>query len=227
MAALSLGLASAQDIAKQADLPRTTAYSVLAYLIKRGVVGKTVTQRKARFLAEPPRKLLSLLNDLRTQVEKSLPELEALYNTSETKPKIIFYEGRGAIRKMFDDTLETKPQEILMWNTNAYFAFEEYQHDKAYIDKRVELGIRAKRICGAGSQWDTRHKPRDVQELAETVVVPRSIFWPGIEVNIYGNKVVFINFAEHNGIIIESKAIAQAMRQVYHLSWLGAQHISV
>jgi len=225
LSALGLGVTSAQQIAKQAELPRTTVYSVLGYLLERGVVAKTVHQGKMRFLAEPPEKLLFILNELKNQVEKSLPELGALYNQGETKPKIVFYEGKGAIKKMFDDTLEVKPKEILMWNTDSYFDFDRYGHDKHYIEKRTRLGIRAKRICGEGSRWHTKNKPHDKEELSETLVVPKDVFWPGIEVNIYANKVVFMNFAENNGIIVESKAIADAMRQVYHLSWIGAQTI--
>lgn len=227
LASLELGSTSAQNIAKHADLPRTTVYSVLKYLVQRGVVAKTVVQGKTRFMTEPPKKLLSILNDLQSDIEKSLPEFDALYNKSETKPKILFYEGKGAIRKMFDDTLNVRPNEILMWNTNAYFDFEKYGHDKHYIDKRVELDIHAKRICGEGSLWHTKNKLHDARELSETLVVARNLFWPDIEVNIYANKVVFMNFAENNGIIIESQAIANAMRQAYHLSWLGAKSIQI
>ncbi len=227
MAALESGAASAQALAERAQLPRTTVYSILNHLVQRGVVSKTTYQGKSRFLADPPEKLLSILTDLRTQLEKSLPQLEAIYNVSETKPKIFFYEGKGAIRKAFDDTLQVRPNEILMWNTDLYFDYERYGLDKHYIDHRVELGMRAKRIAGEGSIWHTRNRPRDTQELSETVVVPRKIFWPGIEVNIYANKVVFMNFAENNSMIIESKAIADAMRQAYHLSWIGAKTLEV
>lgn len=45
--------------------------------------------------------------------------------------------------------------------------------------------------------------------------------------NIYADKVVFMNFAEENGTIIESKAIAEAMRQVYQLSWMGAKSVEI
>ncbi len=227
LATLESGPSSAQELAERSDLPRTTVYSVLDYLARRGIVSKTVRQGKTKFLADPPDKLLSIVTELRTQMEKALPQLEAMYNTSETKPKIYFYEGRGAIRKAFDDTLAVKPSEILMWNTDFYFDFERYGLDKHYIEHRVELGIRAKRIAGEGSIWHTRNRPRDSAELSETTVVPRKIFWPGIEVNIYADKVVFMNFAENNSVIIESKAIADAMRQVYHLSWLGAKSVEV
>ncbi len=227
MAALESGPASAQALAERAQLPRTTVYSILKHLGERGVVAKTTQQGKTRFLADPPEKLLSILNDLRSQLEKSLPQLEAIYNVSETKPKIFFYEGKGAIRKAFDDTLAVHPHEILMWNTDLYFNYERYGLDKHYIDHRVELDMHAKRIAGEGSVWHTRNRPRDAQELSETIVVPRKIFWPGIEVNIYANKVVFMNFAENNSVIIESKAIADAMRQAYHLSWIGAKTMEV
>ncbi|OGH87830.1 MAG: hypothetical protein A3J93_05365 [Candidatus Magasanikbacteria bacterium RIFOXYC2_FULL_42_28] len=227
LAALESGPTSAQDLAERAGLPRTTVYSVLEYLIERGVIGKTTKQGKTRFLADPPEKLLAIVNDLKNQVEKSLPQLEAVYNKSETKPKIYFYEGKGAIRKAFDDTLEVKPSEILMWNTDLYFNFERYGLDPNYIQNRVALGVHAKRIAGEGSIWHTKNKPRDASELSETVVVPRQIFWPGMEVNIYANKVVFMNFAENNLVMIESKAIADAMRQAYQLSWLGAKSLEV
>ncbi len=227
VAALESGPSSVQELAGRAGLPRTTVYSVLEYLIERGVVGKTGQQGKTRYIVEPPQKLLSIMTDLQSNIEKALPQLEALYNKSETKPKIYFYEGKKAIRKAFDDTLEVQPDEILMWNTDLYFDFERYGLDRHYIDHRVELNIHAKRIAGEGSVWHTKNKPRDQQELSETVVVPRKMFWPGIEVNIYANKVVFMNFAENNSVLIESKAIADAMRQAYALSWIGAKSIEV
>lgn len=215
-----MGVNSAQHIAQKAALQRTTTYSVLGLLVKRGVVGKTKIRGKSRFLAEPPHKLLAVASELQANVQRVLPELEAIYNRSEVKPKIVFYEGKTAIQNVYDDTLREKPNEILEWNTNAYFADRDV--DPRYITKRVELNIRAKRIAGRGSVWDTQHRSRDDQELAETRIVPRETFWPEVEVNIYGNKVAFMNYAERMSVIIESKAIADAMRQAYALSWRGA-----
>ncbi|MFA6427217.1 MAG: helix-turn-helix domain-containing protein [Candidatus Magasanikbacteria bacterium] len=227
LSALESGPSTASKLANEAGLPRTTVYFILNALIDRGVMGKTTEQGKNKFVADPPEKLLTIITDLKTQVEKELPRFEAMYNTSETKPKIYFYEGKGAIRKAFDDTLEVKPDEILMWNTDLYFDFDKYGLDKDYINNRVKLNMHAKRIAGEGSVWHTRNKPHDEQELSETVVVPRNIFWPGIEVNIYANKVVFMNFVENNSVLIESKAIADAMRQAYYLSWVGAKKLEV
>src|SRR3989344_4770285 len=221
LASLESGPASAQDIAKKAGLRRTTTYSVLSYLVERGVVGRTKIKNKTRFLAEPPGRLLNLIGELQSHIKKALPELEALYNKNETKPKIIFYEGEEAIKNVYDDTLREKPNEILEWNTDLYF--ERFPKNYNYIDKRVSLGIRARRIAGTGSMWEREHKLYDQAELAETAIVSKEKFWPEIEVNIYNNKVAFMNYAENMSVIIESKAIADAMRQVYELSWIGAK----
>ena len=222
-----MGQSSAQQIAKNANLPRTSVYSVLQTLVKRGVVGKTLVRGKTRFLAESPGKLLSLLEQMKTDLKEALPELEARFNKNEKKPKILFYEGKGAVQKVYDDTLVEKPDEILEWNTDSYFDFEKHQVDPAYIAKRMELNIKAKRIAGEGSKWHTKHKHYDDSELSETVIIPRDVFWPEIEVNIYNNKIAFLNYAEEMSVIIESKAIAEAMRQAYELSWIGAKQVEI
>jgi len=62
-----------------------------------------------------------------------------------------------------------------------------------------------------------------LKELSETLILPKEIFDPQIEVNIYNNKVAFLNYAENMSVIIESKPIADAMKQAYELSWEGAK----
>lgn len=225
LAALELATASAQAIAAEAGLPRTTAYSVLTKLVRRGVIGKTLVRGKTRFVARPPETLLTVVAGLHNELKKTLPELTARYNRKESRPKIIFYEGPAAIQQVLDDTLKTRPEEILEWNTDEFFKHDTYNIDRRYIDKRVKLGIRARRIAGSGSGWQTKHQRHDKSELSETVIVPKKIFWPNIEVNIYADKVAFINYVEKMSLIIESPAIAEAMRQAYELSWRGAKRL--
>jgi predicted transcriptional regulator len=214
LAALESGQASAQDIAAKANIKRTTGYSVLSYLVNRGIIAKTKVKGKTRFIAEPPERLLTLIKEIETGIKQALPELDAIYNKKEPKPKITFYEGEHAVQKIYDDTLIEKPNEILEYNTNAYFEGRT-DVDPGYIKKRVGLGIHARRIAGKGSKWDTKHKYLDEKELSKTIIVSKEQFDPKIEVNIYNNKVALLNYAENMSVIIESKAIADAMRQAY------------
>ena len=225
LASLELGVASAQDIAKKASIKRTTAYSVLDSLVQRGFIGKTVQHGRTRFLVEPPEKLLFTVANIKSQLESLLPQLQAVYNVKRTKPKITFFEGKGAIRNVYDDTLQEKPKEILEWNTDNYFKYFPKEYN--YIQKRTQLHIKARRMAPSNSIWHKKHKSLDKIELAETVIIPKEIFSPEIEVNIYNNKVAFINYVEKMSVIIESPAIAKAMRQAYELSWAGAKGIEV
>ena len=227
LACLETGLASAQDIAQQAGIKRTTCYSVLAHLVSRGTVGKTKVKGKTRFIAEPPQRLLTLINELENGIKEAMPELTAIYNRKETKPKITFFEGENAVWKVYEDTLKEKPQTILMWNNQEFFEkFNERKYSN-YIPSRVALGIEAKRIAPKGSTWDMINRHRDAKELSQTLIVPKELFDPHVEVNIYNNKVAFMNYAENMSVIIESKAIADAMRQAYELSWKGAQTVAL
>jgi len=226
LASLELGISSAQDVAKQAGLNRTTGYAVLNYLVNRGVMGKTKVRGKTRFVPEPPERLATLIHELDQAVKQSLPELQAIYNKKETKPKITFYEGPTAVQKVYDDTLIEKPEEILEYNTNAYFEGKA-DVDPNYIRKRVALNIKARRIAGRGSKWDQKHKYLDAKELSETAIVAKEQFNPQIEINIYNNKVAFLNYAENMSVIIESQPIADAMRQAYELSWERARQLEI
>ena len=225
LASLELGLSSAQDIAKKAGIKRTTAYSVLDYLVQRGIMSKTEDKGRTRFLVESPEKLLSMITNLQMEFSKLMPELQAIYNAKPTKPKIVFYEGDLAIQNVYDDTLKESPEEILEWNTNKFF--ERTTVDQNYIEKRVKANIKARRMAAVGSLWHKKHKAKDKEELSETLILPKDKFNLDIEVNIYNNKIAFLNYAENMSVIIESKAIADAMKQVYELSCLGAKIIEV
>ena len=225
LASLELGLASAQDIAKKANIKRTTAYSVLESLVQRGYVGKTKELGKTRFIPEPPDKLLFIVSNIQSQLKELIPELQAIYNAKKTKPKISYFEGKGAIENVYNDTLREKPREILEWNTDRYFKYFPKEYN--YIQKRVQLNIKARRMAPSNSIWHRKHKALDKIELADTIIVPQERFSPEIEVNIYNNKVAFINYVEKMSVVIESPAIAKAMKQAYELSWVGGKTLEV
>lgn len=225
LASLEIGLSSAQDIAKKANIKRTTAYSVLESLVQRGFISKSKEKGKTRFLVEPPDKLLFMVSNLESQLKNMLPELRALYNSKKNKPKIFFYEGKGAIQTVYEDTLREKPAEILEWNTDKFFT--DFPADYNYIKKRVQLNIKARRMAPSGSIWHKKSKPLDKMELAETVIVPSFKFSPDVEINVYNNKVAFINYVEKMSVVIDSPAIAKAMKQAYELSWIGAKTMEI
>lgn len=223
LATLDLVRASAQDVAQKAALPRTTVYPILRKLIYRGLVAKTLEKNKTRFMVENPEKLLELVEGLEQELRTKMDDLRNRYRGNSSKPRIALYEGNEAIQKVLDDTLHSKPSEILEWNTDQFFNYDRYKIDRSYISKRVKLNIPARRLASAGSDWETKHKTKDVDELSKTRILSTDRYSPNIEVNIYSNKIAFINYTESMSLIIESEPIASAMKQIYELTWKQAE----
>ncbi|MFA5967003.1 MAG: helix-turn-helix domain-containing protein [Patescibacteria group bacterium] len=217
LAALEMGTASAQDISHKAGVIRTTGYSILERLAIRNFVYKTKQKNKTRYVAESPKNLVHRFEHYQKELTNSLPELQAIYNKSQIKPKIVFYEGKSGIEEIYADTIKEKPREILEFNTlDIFAALPDFPAE--YLAQRNKHHIYAKRI--ATDEKRTReHAARDKEELSHTLLLPKEEFNPPVEINIYNNKVAFMSYPDEIGIIIESHGIADTMRQIYHLLW--------
>ena len=217
LAALETGVAAAQDIAEKAMLKRTTVYSVLESLVDRGFIFKGQKEGKNRYVAESPENLVKIFDSYQRELMSSLPELLAMYNVKQVKPKILFFEGRPGIKKIYYDTIEEKPEEILMWTTGEMFRmFPDFPGE--YLNLRRQRGIKAKRISPADKNWIKR-KLKDKDDLSVTKLLPIEEYNIPVEINIYNNKVAFMSYYDEVGLIVESKVIANAMRTIYKLFW--------
>ena len=215
LATLESGMASAQRIAQKAKIKRTTAYSVLESMVKKEFILKTDKEGKAKYIAENPRDLAERFKTYQKSFENILPELEAIHNKKEVKPKVLFFEDKEGILKVYEDTLKEKPEEILMFATSKIFeALGEFPLE--YVEERKKKNIHALRI-GPKTPLFSKHQKMDQAELSETKLLKD--FNIPIEINIYNNKVAFMSYADKIGLIIESEGIAQSMRKIYELLW--------
>lgn len=114
LAILQLGQSSVSDIAKKAQIKRTTIYRITDELIKNGLITKVPKVKKNLFVAENPEILLESLKKKGKIIEESLPLFKAIFNSSEVKPKIKFYEGKEGIKTLIYDSLKNnKSKEVL------------------------------------------------------------------------------------------------------------------
>lgn len=115
---IALGPAPVRLIAKQAGVNRGTTYDILKNLMELGLVSyyKHYQQEDKRqyFVAEPPQKLLDAiehkkrgLDTLKVHINKSLPELESMYEKSGARPVVKYYEGNSGVRTILEDVLNT------------------------------------------------------------------------------------------------------------------------
>jgi sugar-specific transcriptional regulator TrmB len=230
LAILTLGQGTASKIARNAHIHRTTVYDILSSLFDKGLVTLTGKEPKQEYVSESPDKLQEYIakqlekkqTDLKKVQSVLIPQLKSIHNVTN-RPKVLFYEGKEGLEKVYEDTL-TSHEEI-----RAYATYDDMQkalpgYFPEYFYRRAAKGISIRAIfphTQAGLELSTYNKA----QLRETAIVPADKYYFSPEINIYDNKVMIASWKEKLGIIIESAEIADAMKKVFELSWAEAKRL--
>ena len=222
LAVLELGQATVQDIAKKSGIRRPTAYLALEELAKLGLVSWHEQGSKRLLSAEFPERLMRLLDRneqelkiKRTETEKILPRLKALYDQAREHPRVRFFEGKEGLKAMQEDFLRTKTSSIV-----EIFPRDEYEELFSESEREVYRLRRSKKHV-RGQTFYT-HKAGPIAKYPQGVETKYLPLKSGIasDLIIYGNKVAMAVFrGKPMGIIIESKEIAETLRALFSLAW--------
>lgn len=225
---LQLGKAPVQAVAKMARVKRTTVYSILKGLEEDGLVTRAIEGKKQIFVAENPSSMMAQLENKKVALELLLPELNLLYSALPAKPRVRFYEGVEGIKTIFEDTLISRPKEILDFTSldDLVNVFGDYM--KSYTKRRAALGIPLRGIAidtPLARKFNTRYYTG-----ANPIAIPNCRFVPAdqfvfkTEINIYSNKVAIMSLKEEElvGVIVESAVIADTHRSIFELAWHAA-----
>lgn len=231
LAALEFGYASAQDIAKKAQVNRATTYFIIEGLLRKGLMTQIEKGKKAFFAAEDPKSLGVIVDKKIMEAEEVkgvfgniLPQLESIYNLSAEKPKIRYYEGYDGIKAMRMEFLHL-PKEtgeivgiIALDKLLRYFP----GHEQEITMKRVEKRVKSRVI------YTTEKGPvegaTNKELLRETRYVPANTFNLTSDISIYGDKVSMVFLKEKlGGVMIENSELADMMRAIFELAWEGAE----
>ncbi len=229
LALLELGTATVQQISQKIGFKRTSLYPILDSLVSNGYISFIEKKHGRLYFAEPPRKLLAELKTKEKLLKEILPELEAIYNFKKDKPKITFYEGYEAYRRIYDDTLNVPRGSEIYEFTSLYdiWRFVPKSYEKEYIKKRLDKKIRIK-IIAIDSVEARQWVEKAPYQLREIVLIPRDNKKITAAIEIYGDKVGIISLKENfMGIIIESQQIAQMQKIAFELMWEQSKQIAL
>ena len=224
LAGLELGETSVQNLAKKAGIKRPTAYKILEELINKGMAYQTFKGKKRYFGTEDPEKIVASFKQKEAELDKILPELKSIYNFSDVKPKVKFYEGVAGAIAVYEDTLATTKDggEILTY-TGVKNLFETFPKGYAqkYFDRRVARNISV-RVIAIESEESQEWKRYGKKELRDIVLIPEGKINFFGDTEIYGDKVALISYKENfMAVVIESKEIANMQRFLFELAWKG------
>lgn len=227
LALLELGEAKAGEIAKKANLNRTTMYDILSSLMKKGLVSKYKKAGHTYFEALEPKRLLGYIdreientNEMlikkKAEIKMLLPELISKQYTSSTRPKVEFFEGEKGMREAYEDTLSAKDPILAYANVETMHQGLPNFFPK-YYERRADAEVFIRAILPRNQASYERAK-KDSLEMRNTKFLPEGdTFSP--EINVYNNKVLIASWKEKIAVIIESKEFADFQRLIFERLW--------
>jgi HTH-type transcriptional regulator, sugar sensing transcriptional regulator len=226
---LALGNARVSEITQEAGVNRTSGYDILSALVEKGIVSVSGKKPRQEYTAEDPMTLVAYLGrtiserqGLLTRTKAMVGELQMIHN-KENRPRVTFYEGTEGLRNVYENTLTST-------ETIRGFANVDQMHKglpgyfPEYYKRRAEAGINIRAIL-SGNQEGIERAEKDRQEKRKTVFVDPEKYNFIPEIDIYDNKIMIASWKEQLGIIIESEEIADAMKKIYDLAWIGAEYL--
>lgn len=224
VANLFLGPAPVQKIAEQAGINRATTYVILDQLVELGLVSQSVESKKTSYIAEAPEALDRFFNLQKETIEKRqkslkeiLPELKQLERTTRASaPVVRFYRGIEGF-KAIDSYLKRRsaPKAEIYAITNVDEVLKIFPDIlKQNPDHRIKKKLSSKLIYSysKGELPSNRKILRTTQKVNSPVKADITLYDTGATLLTYQGK-------DSIGVVIESKEIVDALRQLFELAW--------
>lgn len=227
-AALELGPATADQLAKHSKIVRSTTYVQLESLMKKGLMSTYEQGKKTFFAPESPELLKRFLLKQKEDIgakEKDLasflPDLLRQFDSAGERPVVRFFPGKEGVTAVREELLTTKEKEayaIFSPNHLAKIYSDKYLDE--YSDKRKKLGIHSKGIYLHREYFSRAGS----DELTERRFLPPSVLPLTIDISIFDDKTTILSL-EGNlfGMIIESTQIASSMKMIFGFLWEHAE----
>lgn len=230
LALLSLGRSTVSQIARKASVNRATGYVILDSLVAKGLVGISGKEPKQEYVAESPDALPSLFKRVQEDAkenEKKAKELSLQLKSIQKvgdRPQVRFYEGMDGIRAVFEDSLTATSGKIIAYTSieDQHVSIPNYFPE--YYQRRKRKGIFMRSIF-PDTPMGKERQGANANEYRDSVLVPAKVYGIHPAINVYDNKLMIASFREKLGIIIESEEIADAMKKIFELAWVGAHSL--
>jgi len=220
LATLELGNAPASSIARFCGENRLTTYSVLKELIKKWFAQEKINNSVKFYTASSPDLILNRQKYKTEQLESKLPELMAMMNTLNNKPKVKFYEGHKSMEEAYMDTILEKDSTMLsfLWVSSLDREFKIFL-DKIYLPERIKMNINAKVLLQL-NEHTVNYKKQNKKILTETLMIDDDLFDLCDELILYWENKILISLfhkSQLSSISIQSKTLYKTMESIHKL----------
>ncbi len=236
LAALEIGRATADQLAKHSKIVRSTTYVQLDSLMKMGLMSTYEEGKKTYFAPESPELLKRLLLKQKEEMNTKEQELSALlpallqqFEGAGERPVVRFFSSKEGITAMRENALkELKKGEVLhilysydelqkLYSKEELFDFSTRRESKGIVIKSIysKVGEKFKRST-VGLKEDER------RYIAPERLPLKTDFF------MYGNKLAIMALSGNVfGLVVESALVTESMMHIFNILWSVAEEETV
>ncbi len=225
--AMITGARTARELIKITSLKRPTVYYALSCLEKRSLISKSGQEGDKRFSLEPLQRLSIIAEEksteavtLKNNINELIVSLASVASTGYDKPKVAYFEGPEAVKRVIMDMLYCKskklsgivPQENFFWQVGKEFV-------ALFVEERKRNSITAKNL------WEVeidKKLMRDYYSGTSEVRIVPAVMRGKFESTIflYDDKTLYISSLK-NGycVLITSKEHHDTMQALFDGLW--------
>ena len=227
LALLTLGKGTISDISRKSGIKRTSVYQHLNVFLEKNLASKTVVKKRVFYRAENPKKMISLLErekqdveNKKTRIEKIIPELNSLYSSSFNKPNIVFYEGKEGIIDAYKQMTDTWQNVYSIFSPKSFFSLFTFEENRDILMALEKREVKLYNLVEKSDKAIERLKIKEYNHFVKSKLLPDNLKF-STDVLVTENKIALISFGSLTAIVIEDKAIADMQRNFIKYIWEG------
>lgn len=227
LACLELGETTIKEIAKKAEVKRTTIYDLIDEMMENGIIKQTIDGTRKKFIATSPEELQIIVQKREALLRQIMPALNSMSNVSGVRPKIRFYEGRKSLVEIYKDILKYSG-EILAFASEDAVKILGIDWATHYIKQRMKKGIYYKGIISKSILIEKEFASKNQEQMRSTKIIDGKKYPFSNEIMLYGfEKIAIISAKDAIGVIIESSEIYRTQKSIFELLWDNLPEIKI
>ncbi len=223
--ALDIGNGSILDIAKEAELAKSTTHDTVNNLVKRGFLHKYMKGKRAYFTPADPKILVRKIEERSVIAEALLPELNARYIKGDDRPRVKFYEGEWGTEKVLNQILSEAKSVLSIASPGQNFTILR-DYFPWFPERRAEKGIRLRAIFDDSPK--SRERASHDKEHLRTSKIIKTDRPFGTLTLIWESKTAIITYRNHfAAVVIENTDIADSYRVMFEEIWKYSPKVKI
>lgn len=223
LALLKVGKGSVLVISKDSGVDRTTTYRILQSFLNMPIAQTFLEDGKTKWAALNPRYLVDYIQKKKRIVTELFPDLEALYNLNEEKPRLVYFEGKDGLADLVASMVKETKNRGEMLSFSAPGAASGYYSTKRFeniSNERVEKQILSRILIPSIEGVPGYKEGEDWKNWRHIKIVNSQKFPFKASFDVWNNKVALLTTKSHPiGVVVESKDIADTFRSIFNIVW--------